>query len=138
MSRPALLDSSYLIDLERETAVGKVGPARTFLSSLRGRPLVISIVSVEELWRALSTKRQLLQRCSGLPFKDCTSHRRDGAPGSSVVRRNALARTTRGSSPPPNDLMQTSSAQTVQRSGGWARATCAFVSLKQHGLRSEP
>ena len=49
MSRPALLDSSYLIDLERETAAGKVGPARKFLSSLRGRPLVISIVSVEEL-----------------------------------------------------------------------------------------
>lgn len=49
MSRPALVDSSYLIDLERETAAGKVGPARKFLSSLRGRPLVISIVSVEEL-----------------------------------------------------------------------------------------
>ena len=49
MSRPALLDSSYLIDLERETAAGNVGPARKFLSSLRGRPLVISIVSVEEL-----------------------------------------------------------------------------------------
>ena len=45
MSRPVLLDSSYLIDLERETAAGKVGPARNFLSSLRGRPLVVSIVS---------------------------------------------------------------------------------------------
>lgn len=49
MSRPALLDSSYLIDLERETAAGNIGPARKFLSSLRGRPLVVSIVSVEEL-----------------------------------------------------------------------------------------
>ena len=49
MSRPALLDSSYLIDLERETAAGEVGPARRFLSSLRGRPLVVSIVSVEEI-----------------------------------------------------------------------------------------
>ena len=49
MSRPALLDSSYLIDLERETTAGNVGPARKFLSSLRGRPLVVSIVSVEEL-----------------------------------------------------------------------------------------
>jgi predicted nucleic acid-binding protein len=49
VSRPALLDSSYLIDLERETAAGTVGPARTFLSSLRGRPVVVSIVSVEEL-----------------------------------------------------------------------------------------
>jgi hypothetical protein len=49
MSRPALLDSSYLIDLERETAAGEVGPARRFLPSLRGRPLVVSIVTVEEL-----------------------------------------------------------------------------------------
>jgi len=49
VSRPALLDSSYLIDLERETAAGEVGPARKFLSSLRGRALVVSIVSVEEL-----------------------------------------------------------------------------------------
>lgn len=49
MSRPALLDSSFLIELEREAAAGKVGPARKFLPSLRGRPVVISIVSVEEL-----------------------------------------------------------------------------------------
>lgn len=49
MNRPALLDSSYLIDLERETAAGEVGPARKFLPSLRGRPLIVSIVSVEEL-----------------------------------------------------------------------------------------
>ncbi len=49
MNRPALLDSSYLIDLERETAAREVGPACKFLPSLRGRPLVVSIVSVEEL-----------------------------------------------------------------------------------------
>jgi predicted nucleic acid-binding protein len=49
VNRPALLDSSYLIDLERETAAGEVGPARTFLPSLRRRTLVVSIVSVEEL-----------------------------------------------------------------------------------------
>ena len=49
MNRPALLDSSYLIDLERETAADEKGPARRFLPSLRGRPLVVSIVSVEEL-----------------------------------------------------------------------------------------
>jgi predicted nucleic acid-binding protein len=48
VKRPALLDSSYLIDLERETAADEVGPARRFLPSLRGRPLVLSIVSVEE------------------------------------------------------------------------------------------
>ena len=49
MSRPALLDSSFLIDLERETAAGTIGPARTFLRALRGRRLVVSIVTVEEL-----------------------------------------------------------------------------------------
>jgi predicted nucleic acid-binding protein len=49
VNRPALLDSSYLIDLERETAAGDIGPARRFLPSLRGRRIVVSIVSVEEL-----------------------------------------------------------------------------------------
>jgi predicted nucleic acid-binding protein len=49
VSRPALLDSSFLIDLERETSTSHVGPARLFLPSLRGRPLVVSIVTVEEL-----------------------------------------------------------------------------------------
>ena len=49
MNRPALLDSSYLIDLERETAAGDLGPARRLLPSLRGRRIVVSIVSVEEL-----------------------------------------------------------------------------------------
>jgi len=49
VTRPVLLDSSYLIDLERETAAGDLGPARRFLPSLRGRRLVVSIVSVAEL-----------------------------------------------------------------------------------------
>lgn len=49
MSRPALLDSSYLIDLERETAAGRIGPARTFLPNLAGRPIVVSVVTVAEI-----------------------------------------------------------------------------------------
>lgn len=49
MSRPVLLDTSFLVALERETARGELGPARTFLPSLRSRQLVVSIVSVEEL-----------------------------------------------------------------------------------------
>ena len=49
MSRPVLLDTSFLVALERETARGERGPARAFLPALRGRRLVISIVSVEEL-----------------------------------------------------------------------------------------
>ena len=44
-----MLDTSFLIALERETAKGEQGPARKFLPSLRGRPLVVSIVTVEEL-----------------------------------------------------------------------------------------
>ncbi|MGH9387626.1 MAG: type II toxin-antitoxin system VapC family toxin, partial [Vicinamibacterales bacterium] len=49
MSRPVLLDTSFLVALERETASDENGPARKFLPSLRGRQLVISIVSVEEV-----------------------------------------------------------------------------------------
>ncbi len=49
MSRPVLLDTSFLVALERETATDDIGPARRFLRSLRGRQLIISIVSVEEI-----------------------------------------------------------------------------------------
>lgn len=49
MSRPVLLDTSFLVALEQETARGDVGPARRFLPSLRGRPLVVSVITVEEL-----------------------------------------------------------------------------------------
>lgn len=49
MSRPVLLDTSFLVALEREAASGENGPARKFLPSLRSRRLVISIVSVEEI-----------------------------------------------------------------------------------------
>jgi predicted nucleic acid-binding protein len=49
VKRPALRDSSFLIALERETAAGETGPARRFLLSLRGRRLVVSVVTVEEL-----------------------------------------------------------------------------------------
>jgi len=44
-----LLDTSFLVALERETARGENGPARKFLPSLRGRQLVVSIVCVEEV-----------------------------------------------------------------------------------------
>ena len=49
MSRPVLLDTSFLIALERETARNEIGPARTFLPALRGRALAVSVVSVAEL-----------------------------------------------------------------------------------------
>jgi hypothetical protein len=47
--RPVLLDSSFLIALERETAARERGPASAFLPSLRSRSLVVSIVTVAEL-----------------------------------------------------------------------------------------
>jgi predicted nucleic acid-binding protein len=40
---------SFLLALEREVAGHQQGPARRFLPSLRGRPLVVSIVNVEEV-----------------------------------------------------------------------------------------
>jgi len=49
VNRPVLLDTSFLVDLEREASTGEVGPARRFLSSLRGRKLAVSVVSVEEI-----------------------------------------------------------------------------------------
>jgi hypothetical protein len=49
VSRPVLLDSSFLIALDRETARSEEGPARQLLTRLRGRPLVVSVISVEEI-----------------------------------------------------------------------------------------
>lgn len=49
MSRPVLLDASFLIALEREAAAGVSGPARRFLPALRGRTLVVSVVTVAEI-----------------------------------------------------------------------------------------
>ena len=49
MSRPVLLDSSFLIALDRETISGEEGPARRLLTRLRGRRLVVSVISVEEI-----------------------------------------------------------------------------------------
>jgi predicted nucleic acid-binding protein len=49
MRPPVLLDSSFLIALERETAARENGPARRFLPRLRGRRIVVSVVSVEEV-----------------------------------------------------------------------------------------
>jgi predicted nucleic acid-binding protein len=49
LRRPVLLDASFLIDLERETARSEIGPARAFLPSLRGRRLAISVVTIAEV-----------------------------------------------------------------------------------------
>ena len=60
MTRPVLLDASFLIDLEHETARGVVGPARAFLPSLRGRPLVISVVTAAEILEGATDEMRTL------------------------------------------------------------------------------
>ena len=67
MTRPVLLDASFLVALERETAAGETGPARTFLPTLRGRALAVSVVSVEEILEGAADERRAfaaLQRFS--------------------------------------------------------------------------
>jgi predicted nucleic acid-binding protein len=49
VSRPVLLDTSFLVALERESVRGEHGPARRFLPSLRGRSLAVSVITVAEL-----------------------------------------------------------------------------------------
>jgi len=61
LSRPVLLDSSFLIAFEREVARNQNGPARRFLSTLRGRPAVISVVSVEEMLEGREDEDVLLE-----------------------------------------------------------------------------
>ena len=60
MKRPVLLDASFLIDLERETTQGIVGPARIFLPELRGRPLVVSVVTVAEVLEGAADEARTL------------------------------------------------------------------------------
>ena len=69
MKRPVLLDTSYLVALERETAAGETGPARTFLPSLRGRPIVVSIVSVEELLEGAADERAAFASLQRFPIQ---------------------------------------------------------------------
>ena len=49
MTRPVLLDASFLIALEREAARREAGPAVRFLPRLHGRRLVLSVVTIEEI-----------------------------------------------------------------------------------------
>ena len=67
--RPVLLDTSFLIDLERETARGEPGAARRFLASLRRRPLVMSIVTVEELLEGAADEAAALASLQRFPIQ---------------------------------------------------------------------
>jgi hypothetical protein len=127
VNRPVLLDSSYLIDLERETAADEVGPAHGFLPSLRGRPVVVSIVSVEDLWRGRSMNQRPSPPCSALRFRDFTWRKPDAAPSFSGERPDVWGRTTRGWSRPQSRSTRTLLEQTARRSNASARAICGFA-----------
>jgi hypothetical protein len=60
VKRPALLDASFLVALEREASERDVGPASTFLRSLRGRPIAVSVVTVEEILEGAADERTAL------------------------------------------------------------------------------
>jgi len=49
VSRPVLLDASFLIALEREVSSRRPGAATAMLSTLRTRQLVVSVVTVAEV-----------------------------------------------------------------------------------------
>ena len=60
MNRPVLLDTSFLVALEREVSAGVAGPARRFLPRLRGRRLVVSVVCVEEVLEGAANEAHAL------------------------------------------------------------------------------
>jgi predicted nucleic acid-binding protein len=69
VSRPVLLDSSFLIALDRETARGEEGPARRLLRRLRGRRLVVSVVSVEEILEGATDRNRALAALQRFTFQ---------------------------------------------------------------------
>ena len=71
MNRPVVLDMSFLVALERETANAEQGPARRFLPSLRGRPLVVSIVTVEELLEGATDEAAALASLQRFSIHTC-------------------------------------------------------------------
>jgi predicted nucleic acid-binding protein len=60
VSPPVLLDSSFLIALERETFERENGAARRFLARLRGRRIVVSVVTVEEILEGAADREAAL------------------------------------------------------------------------------
>ena len=94
MSRPVLLDTSFLVALERETAGGRTGPATKFLPSLRGRALTISIVTVEEILEGAvdeatafaSLQRFAIQGLHLVQARRCALLQRRASPGLDEVK----------------------------------------------------
>ena len=125
MNRPALLDSSYLIDLERETASGELGPARRFLPSLRGRPLVVSIISVEELLEGATNEAEALSSLQRFTIQGLHL---------AQARRCALLQRRRARRLGENDAWLVATAQSVDGDVVGADRT-AFEELGERYLR---
>lgn len=49
MGSGVILETTFLVDLERETAAGRVGPARTFLEKHPDRPMHITFTVTGEM-----------------------------------------------------------------------------------------
>lgn len=69
MSRPVLLDSSFLIALDREFTRSEEGPARQLLMRLRGRRLVVSVISVEEILEGAADQTTALESLQRFTFQ---------------------------------------------------------------------
>lgn len=52
------LDTNFLIDLEEELALARVGAARRFLGRHRGRPVVVSVIALGELAAGLDDSQE--------------------------------------------------------------------------------
>ena len=61
VNRPVLLDASFLIAIDRETAAKEKGPATAFLTKILGRKIVISVVTVEELLEGADDEMEALR-----------------------------------------------------------------------------
>jgi predicted nucleic acid-binding protein len=69
VNRPVLLDTSYLIALERESAAGEAGPAQRFLPTLRGRRLIVSVVSIAEILEGSEDEATTLRALRGFTIQ---------------------------------------------------------------------
>ena len=126
MSRPVLLDTSFLIALERETLNGEQGPARRFLPSLRGRRIAVSIVSVEELLEGASDEASALASLQRFSIQGLHLGQ---AQRCALLQRRATRRMGE------NDAWLVATAESIgadivgptgSRSSVWAPGTCAF------------
>lgn len=72
-----LLDSTALIELERELAEGEIGPVRAFLGRRKGEDLACSVVTVGELAAGAQEAevRVLLRRLRKVPVAEAIAYR---------------------------------------------------------------